>query len=91
MPTYPKVIQVANVAPAATREQMKTLFGYVGRIDDIEIYPEKETGNLLTRVCYVKFYDSEDAGVALHLTNTVFIDRALVVTPVPENRYCGHD
>lgn len=34
-----KVIQITNVAPNATKEQMKTFFGYVGRIDEIKIYP----------------------------------------------------
>lgn len=35
-----------------------------------------------TKVCYVKFMDATDAGVALHLTHTVFVDRALIVVPV---------
>jgi len=32
----------------------------------------------------VKYDDNNSVGVALHLTNTVFIDRALVVIPVME-------
>ena len=38
------------------------------------------------RVCYVKFDTQTDAGVSLHLTNTVFVDRAIVVTPVKDGR-----
>jgi hypothetical protein len=38
------------------------------------------------KVCYVKYDDSTSVGVALHLTNTVFIDRALVVIPVMEGQ-----
>lgn len=34
-----KIVQVANIAPQATREQMQALFGYVGKIDDIRLYP----------------------------------------------------
>ena len=35
-----KVIQVTNVAPVASKEQMKTLFGFVGRVEEIKLYPE---------------------------------------------------
>lgn len=86
MPSASRVIQVTNVAPAATREQMKTLFGFLGRIDDLVIYPELETMTMPTKICFVKFSQSEDVGVALHLTNTVFIDRALIVVPVPDGK-----
>jgi len=36
-----KVVQVTNIAPAATRDQMKTLFSYLGRIDEIKMYPSE--------------------------------------------------
>lgn len=74
------------MAPATTRDQMKTLFGYLGRIDDLVIYPESESTTMPTKVVYVKFYEAEDVGVALHLTNTVFIDRALIIVPVPDGK-----
>ena len=35
------VIQVTNIAPSATNEQMKTLFGYLGTIKEIVIYPNE--------------------------------------------------
>jgi len=43
------------------------------------------------RCCFVKFCDSNSVSVAQHLTNTVFIDRAIIVTPlqsgdVPDER-----
>lgn len=34
-----KVIQVTNIAPGATKEQMKTLFGYIGSIYECKMYP----------------------------------------------------
>jgi len=37
-------------------------------------------------VCYVKYDEETSVGVALHLTNTVFIDRALIVIPVMEGK-----
>ena len=39
-----------------------------------------------TRVCYVKYDDTTSVGVALHLTNTVFIDRALIIVPVMDGK-----
>jgi len=80
-----RVIQVTNVAPTATKDQMKTLFGFIGNIDDIVLYPELETPTS-SRVCYVKFEYAEDVGVSLHLSNTVFIDRAIVIVPVQDGK-----
>lgn len=33
------------------------------------------------KVCFVRFEDSVTTGVALHLSNTVFIDRPLAICP----------
>ena len=35
----PPLIQVTNVSPQATDQQMKELFSYLGRIKDIKVYP----------------------------------------------------
>jgi len=40
-----------------------------------------------TRVCFVKFTDPSSVHVAQHLTNTVFIDRALIVVPVQDGKF----
>lgn len=37
-----------------------------------------------SRVCFVKFREPESVGVSQHLTNTVFVDRALIVVPFAE-------
>lgn len=34
------------------------------------------------KLCYIKYESSACCGVAQHLTNTVFIDRALIVVPL---------
>lgn len=79
-----RVIQVTNIAPQATKDQMQTLFGYLGKIDDIRLYPTIRDVScpVQSRVCYVKYYDSSTVNVAQHMTNTVFIDRALIVIPM---------
>lgn len=86
MPGSSRVVQVTNVAPATTRDQLKTLFGFLGRIDDLVIYPSSDSSNATSKVCFVKFAYAEDVAVALHLTNTVFIDRALNIATVSEGR-----
>lgn len=36
-----RVIQITNIAPSASKDQMRTLFGYLGRIEEIKLYPEE--------------------------------------------------
>lgn len=38
--------------------------------------------SVTSKVAYVKFDDHVTVGVACHLTNTVFVDRALIVVPL---------
>uniref|UniRef100_A0A4W5N8Z9 Serine and arginine rich splicing factor 11 n=1 Tax=Hucho hucho TaxID=62062 RepID=A0A4W5N8Z9_9TELE len=79
------VIQVTNVSPSTTSEQMRTLFGFLGNIEELKLFPPDESSLPVTsRVCFVKFLESESVGVSQHLTNTVFVDRALIVVPFAE-------
>lgn len=79
-----KVVQVTNIAPQATKDQMHILFGYLGKIEDIRLYPTIRDVScpVQSRICYIKFVDPNTVGIAQHMTNTVFIDRALIVVPV---------
>ena len=78
-----KVIQVTNIAPQATRDQMHTLFSHLGKIEDIRLYPSLRDAsiNIQSRVCFVKFLEDTILPTCLHMTNTVFIDRAIIVQP----------
>lgn len=78
-----RVIQVTNIAPQATKDQMQALFGFIGKIEEIRLYPTVRDVSLpvQSRICYIKYNDPVCVGVAQHLTNTVFIDRALIVSP----------
>ncbi|KAJ7993180.1 hypothetical protein DPEC_G00269770 [Dallia pectoralis] len=79
------VVQVTNVSPSTTSEQMRTLFGFLGNIEELKLFPPDESPLPVTsRVCFVKFLESESVGVSQHLTNTVFVDRALIVVPFAE-------
>nr|CAG4636547.1 EOG090X0EEC [Eubosmina coregoni]SVE70084.1 EOG090X0EEC [Eubosmina coregoni] len=82
-----RIVQVTNVAPQATKEQMQTLFGFIGKVEDLRLYPTIRDGaaQVAVRICFVKFLDANDVNVALHMSNTVFIDRALIVTPYSGN------
>lgn len=78
-----KVVQITNIAPQATKDQMQTLFGFLGKIEDIRLYPTIRDVSVpvQSRICYVKFFEPTCVSIAQHMTNTVFIDRALIVTP----------
>ncbi|XP_061539551.1 serine/arginine-rich splicing factor 11-like isoform X1 [Phycodurus eques] len=79
------VIQVTNVSPSTTLEQMRTLLGFLGNIEELKLFPPDDSPMPVTsRVCFVKFLESESVGVSQHLTNTVFVDRALIVVPFAE-------
>uniref|UniRef100_A0A1I8PMF0 RRM domain-containing protein n=1 Tax=Stomoxys calcitrans TaxID=35570 RepID=A0A1I8PMF0_STOCA len=80
----PRVIQITNIAPQATKDQMQALFGNIGKIEEIRLYPTVRDVScpVQSRICYVKYMESSCVAVAQHLTNTVFIDRALIVIPV---------
>ncbi|KAL0966201.1 hypothetical protein UPYG_G00292230 [Umbra pygmaea] len=79
------VVQVTNVSPSTTSEQMRVLFGFLGTIEELKLFPPDEsTLPVTSRVCFVKFQETESVGVSQHLTNTVFVDRALIVVPFAE-------
>ncbi|KAJ0057572.1 hypothetical protein NL108_009345 [Boleophthalmus pectinirostris] len=81
------VVQVTNLSSAVSSEQMRTLFGFLGHIDELRLYPPDNVPlSFSSKVCYVKFRDPSSVGVAQHLTNTVFIDRALIVVPCAEGK-----
>lgn len=84
-----RLVQVSNVSPRASCDQIKTLFGYLGKIQDINLYPSSpspEEADDMTppKECYIMFEELETVGVSLHLNQTSFIDRPLVVAPMHE-------
>ncbi|TSR16036.1 Serine/arginine-rich splicing factor 11 [Bagarius yarrelli] len=79
------VVQVTNVSPSATSEQMRTLFGFLGTVEELKLFPpDDSTMPVTSRVCFARFSEQESVGVSQHLTNTVFVDRALIVVPYAE-------
>lgn len=82
-----KVIQVTNIAPQATRDQMHTLFSFLGKIEDLRLYPSLRDASVTiqSRCCFLKFLDEGVLPISLHMTNTVFIDRAIIVQPFMNN------
>ncbi|KAF3849298.1 hypothetical protein F7725_015795 [Dissostichus mawsoni] len=81
------VVQVTNLSSAVSSEQMRTLFGFLGDIDELRLYPPDNAPlSFSSKVCYIKYRDPSSVCVAQHLTNTVFIDRALIVVPCAEGK-----
>ncbi|XP_018647874.1 putative sfrs11 protein [Schistosoma mansoni] len=81
-----RVVQVTNVSPSATSEQLRTLFGHVGVLEEVVVYPSDDKEELASKVCYIRYQEPINAEVALHLNNTVFLDRALIVLPLSGDR-----
>lgn len=79
-----RVVQVTNVAPSCTKDQLRLLFSYLGRVKELQMFPPEtiDASIVTSRVAYVEFEDVVTTGVALHLSSTVFVDRALMIVPV---------
>ena len=79
-----RVVQITNISTQCQKEQIRSLFAHLGRIDEIQLYPDSETlsASIGAKVAYIKYDKSEVAQAALQLTNTVFIDRALICSLV---------
>ncbi|KAG5447348.1 putative splicing factor, arginine/serine-rich 7 [Clonorchis sinensis] len=91
-----KIVQVTNVSPSATTEQLRTLFGHIGVLEEFVLYPGDEKEEPASKVAYIRYHDPINAEVALHLNNTVFLDRALIVLPlvdgletIPDEKYAN--
>ncbi|XP_068608913.1 splicing regulatory glutamine/lysine-rich protein 1 isoform X2 [Brachionichthys hirsutus] len=81
------VVQVTNLSSAVSSEQMRTLFSFLGDIEELRLYPPDNAPlSFSSKVCYIKYRDPSSVGVAQHLTNTVFVDRALIVVPCAEGK-----
>ncbi|XP_022523558.1 splicing regulatory glutamine/lysine-rich protein 1 isoform X1 [Astyanax mexicanus] len=81
------VIQITNLSASVNSDQMRTLFGFLGDIEELRLYPPDNTPlSFSSKVCYIKYREPSSVGVAQHLTNTVFIDRALIVVPCAEGK-----
>ncbi|KAL0589021.1 Serine/arginine-rich splicing factor 11 [Plecturocebus cupreus] len=63
-----KVIQVTNVSLSASSEQMRTLFSFLGKIDELRLFPPDDSPLPVSSLtCFVKFHDADSAVVALTL------------------------
>ncbi|XP_059405792.1 splicing regulatory glutamine/lysine-rich protein 1-like isoform X2 [Carassius carassius] len=81
------VIQITNLSSGVSSDQMRTLFGFLGDIEELRLYPPDNAPlTFSSKVCYIKYREPSSVGVAQHLTNTVFIDRALIVVPCAEGK-----
>lgn len=40
-----RVLQVSNISPSATKDQVHSLFTYIGRIDDLKVLNIKDLSN----------------------------------------------
>ena len=83
-----RVVQLTNISTQCRKEQIRSLFANLGCIDDIQLYTDSEilSVSVEAKVGYIKFDKSKVAQAALQLTNTVFIDKALVCSLVKNGK-----
>uniref|UniRef100_A0A8B9IA05 RRM domain-containing protein n=1 Tax=Anser brachyrhynchus TaxID=132585 RepID=A0A8B9IA05_9AVES len=65
------VIQVTNLSSAVTSEQMRTLFGFLGDIEELRDETQP------TRFAFVEFADQNSVPRALAFNGVMFGDRPL--------------
>lgn len=46
-----------------------------------------QSAAVTSKVCFVKYRESQSVQVARHLSNTVFIDRAMIVIPASDGNF----
>ncbi|VDL72560.1 unnamed protein product [Nippostrongylus brasiliensis] len=78
-----KILQVSNISVSATKDQIFTMFQYIGRIEELKVYPSDMniTSSTTSKCAFIKYDDDRAVEVGQHLTNTVLIDRAVVCAP----------
>jgi arginine/serine-rich splicing factor 12 len=75
------IVYATNISPVVTLDQMRTFFGFLGDIVDIAMYHYEKAPETNFKVCFVEFSQQSSVSMAQHLTNTIFIDRAIFVLP----------
>ncbi|KAK6024354.1 oxidoreductase, zinc-binding dehydrogenase family protein [Ostertagia ostertagi] len=78
-----RILQVSNISVTATKDQIFTMFQYIGRIEEMKVYPSDMniTSSTTSKCAFIKYDDDRAVEVGQHLTNTVLIDRAIVCAP----------
>ncbi|CAF1386190.1 unnamed protein product [Rotaria magnacalcarata] len=79
-----KIVQVCNISTSCQKDQLKSLFNYIGTVKEIQLYPESDTltASINGKVGYIKFDRIDSVHGALNMTNIIFIDKPLIVTQV---------
>ncbi|KHJ46521.1 hypothetical protein D918_02835 [Trichuris suis] len=88
------VVQISNISPSSSRDQLYHMFSYFGRIQEFKIYPSDAnpiSAFSQSKICYIRYERPHSVATAQHMTNTVFVDRALVCVPIPEGEIPPED
>uniref|UniRef100_A0AC35TYS4 RRM domain-containing protein n=1 Tax=Rhabditophanes sp. KR3021 TaxID=114890 RepID=A0AC35TYS4_9BILA len=80
-----RVLHVTNVSGHASNDQIKKLFKLAGNIEEFEVYPQMNIDVDTPRTVFIKFEKRRSLESAQHLTNTVFLDKALCCVPYYQN------
>ncbi|CAB3411447.1 unnamed protein product [Caenorhabditis bovis] len=88
-----KILHVANISTAATKDHIYNMFNYLGKIAELRIYPSENniTPNITSKAAFIKYDDERCVEVGQHLTNVVLIDQALICIPYLQNTIPDED
>jgi len=76
------VVKVANLAITTKEDDIRHMFGYIGRMEHCQMYPRNVSlMPVPSKVAFVKYKHKRDAAVALHLTNSILVDKCIQVIP----------
>eukprot|EP00048_Salpingoeca_helianthica_P020669 m.7849 g.7849 ORF g.7849 m.7849 type:complete len:494 (+) comp5109_c0_seq2:342-1823(+) len=75
---------LGNISPYATPTQVTQLVSLIGPSSILKLVADANATAEDPRFCFVQFSNAQDNSIALHLTNTNFLDRALAVSLVDE-------
>jgi hypothetical protein len=98
------VVKIANLAITTKEDDIRHMFGYIGRIEHCQMYPRKlvflvfqaynpcSSVSLMpvpSKVAFVKYKHKRDAAVALHCTNSILVDKCIQVVPWRNGKIFG--
>ncbi|KAF0990779.1 hypothetical protein HZS_258 [Henneguya salminicola] len=86
-----RMIKVSNLPLAASKYQICTMFSFFGETDLAVIYPTDDDIMVENKIAFLRFTNPEHAAGAIHMTNTVYLDRPLIVTLVPDEKIPDED
>eukprot|EP01134_Creolimax_fragrantissima_P003063 CFRG3063T1 len=76
------VVHVTSLSPVSTEETISALFSHVGNLKRVQLQIVHDSVPGSAKTAYVEFEEPDQAALALHLNNVLWIDRPIIIVPV---------